>query len=284
MDLKHKISYWTKGKKQNQKIKLRIEGDYIYYDTKYMKQPNISSHVLVDMLGFNKYASVGKTIMSNFGLINRGTFDPYQGYKGGIAEIFAKTFLLKKYGAEADIEAFTLSMFKNYNQFPNEAPFSGVLDLMIHMPIKMPIEVKSKEDREYERIAIHHMYPKDQCVQGANQAMLSHVDKYMMLWVFLTPSVSKLLKSIAKEELWMWGENYAQAAQELGITSDDFRFHSKIFTIDERMIKAYREKGLRLYDEFYKNRRIKKKLFNSAELKEIKAYIADQQLPGTSSQ
>lgn len=274
LNLKKKISYYDKkGGKEQVNIKLRYDGDYVYYDSHYMKKPNISSHTLVDILGFNKYTTQGKTVMSIFGLTERSSIDPYQVYKGGIAEIFAKQYLISKYGREADIEEFTLSMFKNRNQFPEEAPFSGVLDIMIHMPIKMPVEVKAKEMKEYDKIAIMNAYPKDQIVQGANQAVLTHVDKYMMLWVFLSPSMSKLLKKIAEEDLWMWKEDYKQAIVDLDLTIDDVKFHSKIFEVDERLIKAYREKSLKLYNEFYMNRRISKKLFTSEELTEIKKHI-----------
>jgi hypothetical protein len=279
LELKNKVSYWNgKGGKEHVNVKLRMDGDYIYYDSRYMKKPNISSHTLVDMLGFNKFSSSGKTIMTMFGINERSQIDPYQIYKGGIVEVFAKRHLMETYGPEADIEDFAVKQFENYNQFPDDLPFSGVLDIMIHMPIKLPVEVKSKEMKDYERIAVHNIYPKDQLVQGANQAVLAHVDKYMMLWGFISPSLSKMLKEITQQDLWIWGEDYRKAVLDLEITAEDIIFHGKIFDVDERLIKAYREKSLKLYNEFYENRRINKKLFSASELKEIKAFIESQNI------
>ena len=231
LDLSDYISYYDGKKKQKKDYQLEVDSEYVYYKSEYIKQPKISSHTLVDLLDFNKFSRPGKTILNIFGLTKKSPIDPYQTYKGGIVEIFAKRFLLKEYGADADIEAFTVSQFKdsNMNQFPEAAPFSGVLDIMMHMPIKLPVEVKSKEMKEYERIVKHGMYPKDQLVQGANQAVLAGVDKYMMLWGFISEDLSKLLKTIAKEDLWLWEENYEQAIIDLELSEDDVKFHYKIF-------------------------------------------------------
>ena len=276
MELNKSVLNYNKGKKEYHKIKLSYDRKYLYYDTDWVKKPNISSHTLVDMLNFNKWTSAGKTILKNFGLIKKTPFDKYYSYRGGIAEEFAKKHLLKKYGAQADIEAFTLSQFKNMNQFPESAPFSGVLDLFMHQPERMPIEVKSKAMKDYEWIALKNVYPKDECVQGANQAMLIGTDKYMMIWVFISPTASDLLRSITDEDLWLWKEDYALAIQELGLTKDDFKFHSKIFPMDLRMMKAYREKALDRYNDFYYERRVKRDLFDSDEWRLLKSVASER--------
>jgi len=267
---------YNNGNLKYHKIKLSQDKEFLHYKTDYVKTPKISSHTLVDMLGKNKWTSAGAAILSNFGLTKRSPFDPYQGYKGGIAEEFAGRYLRRKFGPNADIEAFTVSQFKNFNQFPEAAPFSGVLDIMVHEPLKLPVEVKSKEMKDYEWIALKHMYPQDQLLQGANQAMLAGVDRYMMLWVFLSKSTSDLLREIAKQDLWIWGEDYAQAAKDLELEDSDFKFHSKEFPMDSRLMNAYREKALKRYEEFHKHRRVDRRLFTAAEWKEIKKYIEAQ--------
>ena len=73
---------------------------------------------------------------------------------------------------------------------------------------------------------------------------LAGTKQYMMLWGFLSPSVSRFLKDVCAEDLWMWGKDYKRAARELELKMSDFRFHSKIFDMDERMINAYRERSL----------------------------------------
>lgn len=298
-ELKDKLKILDDGKWKSDQIKLRLDKDYLYYDSSLIKTPRISSHALVDLLGFNKYASPGKTLLNMFGLIKKSEIDPYQEYKGGIAEVFAKRYLQKKYGSQVDVESFTVSQFTNFNQFPEEEPFSGVLDLMLHFKnsSKMTVEVKSKEMREYEKIAQMQIYPKEQMVQGANQAILAKTERYMMLWIFISPALSKLLKKLAEkhkvyktildetgvektfeleEDLWIWGKDFDKAVEDLEITENDMLFHAKEFDVDPRMVKAYREKALQLYNEFYMNRRIDKKLFQRDELNMLKSTLLNR--------
>lgn len=234
----------------------------------------------------NKWQSVGNTLLSMYGVVQRSSIDPYQTRKGGIAEVFAGKYLRDLYGPMADIESFTVSQFKDYNQFPEAAPFSGVLDLLMHSPEKMTIEVKSKEMREYERIADHGMFPREQVMQGANQAILAGTTKYMMLWVFLTPALSTLLKGISEEfefegkmiDSWMWDEDFEQAVIDLNITMDDFKFCAKEFDADIRLVNAYRQKALDLTEEFVNHRRINKRLFTADERRIIKNFIKENKI------
>lgn len=287
IELKDVISYKDADNKwQKEVVELTEDDKYLYYISDYIKEPKISSHTLVDLTGSNKYTSIGKTILTMFGLTARGSMDQYQVYKGGIAEVFAEKYLREYFENDIVLEAFEVKQFDNFNQFPEAAPFSGVLDLMMHHPRKMTIEVKSKEMKDYEKIADHGMFPKDQVLQGANQAILANTEDYLMVWVFLEPHVSKLLKSIAAEkyidekgvetDLWIWKDDYAQAVEDLELTMNDFKFFVKEFHADERLIKAYREKALELYNDFYIERRIAKKLFGKGELAEIKRQYAEK--------
>jgi hypothetical protein len=286
MQLKDEIVFKNENNRwMREQLILDMDDKFVKYESRIMNKPRISSHTLVDLVGLNKWTTPGKTLLTIFGGVKREQIDPYQIHKGGIAEEFAKQYLMNKFGAKADIEAFTVSQFPNFNQFPDAFPFSGVLDLMVHKPLKMSVEVKSKEMREYENIAIHGNYPRDQVLQGANQAILAGTNQYMMLWVFLKPSTSKLLKELNKPitlnikgrkvetSLWIWGDNYEKAVKDLELTYDDFLFYGKEFEADIRLVNAYREKALALYNEFYENRRIDRKLFSASERKIIKDFI-----------
>ena len=295
LEIREQLKFLEDNKWYSDKIKLHLDNNYLYYDTKIIKTPKISSHTLVDLLGFNSYSSPGKTLMNMFGLLAKTKIEPYQEVKGGIAEVFAKRYLQKKYKHAIDIESFTVSQFKDtgMNQFPEAAPFSGVLDLMLHFrdTTRMTVEVKSKEMKDYDLIAKMNQFPKEQVVQGANQAILAGTTRYLMLWIFLTPALSKLLKALTKmkaqtkklvdsngnervvdyeDNLWIWGYDFERAVDELEITEDHFLFYSKEFEADPRMIGAYREKALKLYNDFYINRRIERKLFNRDEISELK--------------
>lgn len=258
------------------------------------RSPNISSHTLVDLCGLNKYASKGKTLLSMFGLIERKDIPLYQMIKGGIVEVLANKYLDDLYGGRYNIESFELEQFENYNQFPNFKPFTGALDKVIHLPTILPVEIKSKEMRAYEQIATNLRYPPAEIVQGANQAFMYGADRFMMLYGFLTPELSEYLKEVTKtftEEvvvtdaignqkvefrdtsLWIWGKDYEQAVKDLNITFDDVIFHHEIMPYDERLIKAYRDRAVKIYDEFKKTGFIPSKDFKKEELSQLKEFL-----------
>lgn len=151
--------------------------------------------------------------------------------------------------------------------------------------------------REYTKIAVNRNYPKDQIVQGANQAFMYGADKFMMLYGFLTPQLSELLKSICEttmvkktikdalgneqeveveENLWVWGDDYAQAVIDLGIRYEDVIFHHEVMDYDKRIIQAYRNKAQKIYNEFYTNKSLDRSMFKKEELLDIMGQIKNE--------
>ena len=267
-----------------------MDKDYIYIRNDSLKIPSISSHTLVNLNNLNKYSTTGRTLLQLFGLLDKKKteIEPYQEHKGGIVEVFASRYLREQYGERINLEDYTVKQFANYNQFydeennnpdspnykvnPNNV-FTGVLDKLMREPIKIPIEVKSKEIREYERIVEHGIYPKDQLLQGNNQGVLANADQYMMLYGFITKPLKDYLTEVFKRDLWIWKNDYAQAVEDLGIKYTDIIFHHKVFDTDERIVKAYRKKALDLYNNVIENRRIPRSAFNASELLQIKNFI-----------
>jgi len=295
--LKNKITFKQDDQWVNSNVNYESKNNQIHIKTKALKTPNISSHTLVDLVGLNKYASVGKTLLTMFGLAERQSIPLYQSVKGQIVEEFATQYLNEVYGGRYNIESFTLEQFKNFNQFQDQLPFSGALDKLIHGDIKLPVEIKSKEMREYENIAVRRNYPKDQIIQGANQAFMYGAEKFMMLYGFLKPEISEILKNLCEpytvkktvvdalgneqeveveETLWSWGKDYAQAIKDLGLRYEDIVFHHEVMDYDTRIIKAYREKAKKIYDSFYMERKIDRTLFKKDELLDIMAQIKNE--------
>lgn len=275
INLKEKVTWKQNDQWIKAQVNYRKKDSKIIVEASALKTPNISSHVLVDLCGLNKYASVGKTILSMFGLMERRPIPLYQTVKGGIVEELANIYLNELYGGRYDIESFTLEQFKNtnFNQFPDQKPFSGALDKLIHGDIKLPVEIKSKEMREYEKIAVNGKYPKDQVIQGANQAYMYGAKNYMMLYGFLNNEISTLLKELTENDLWIWGQDYAKAIKDLEIRYEDIKFHHVILDYDERIIKAYRDKAQKIYNDFYTTRTIDRNLFKKEELTDIARYV-----------
>lgn len=295
--LKNKITFKQDEQWINSNVDYESKNNQIHIKTKALKTPNISSHTLVDLVGLNKYSSVGKTLLTMFGLVEKNTIPLYQTIKGQIVEEFATQYLNELYGGRYNIESFVLEQFKNFNQFQDQLPFSGALDKLIHGDTKLPVEIKSKEMREYENIALKKNYPKDQIVQGANQAYMYGAEKFMMLYGFLKPEISDLLKSLTEsytvkkktidalgnekeieveETLWSWGKDYSQAIKDLELRYEDIVFHHEVMDYDSRIIKAYREKAQKIYDNFYMERKIDRSLFNKEELLDIIAQIKNE--------
>lgn len=295
--LKNKITFKQDEQWINSNVDYESKNNQIHIKTKALKTPNISSHTLVDLVGLNKYSSVGKTLLTMFGLVEKNTIPLYQTIKGQIVEEFATQYLNELYGGRYNIESFVLEQFKNFNQFQDQLPFSGALDKLIHGDTKLPVEIKSKEMREYENIALKKNYPKDQIVQGANQAYMYGAEKFMMLYGFLKPEISQILKDLTEpylvkkkvfdalgnekeieveETLWSWGKDYSQAIKDLELRYEDIVFHHEVMEYDSRIIKAYREKAQKIYDNFYMERKIDRSLFNKEELLDIIAQIKNE--------
>jgi hypothetical protein len=295
--LKNKITFKQDDQWVNSNVNYESKNNEIHIKTKALKTPNISSHTLVDLVGLNKYASVGKTLLTMFGLVEKNPIPLYQTVKGQIVEEFATQYLNELYGGRYNIESFVLEQFKNFNQFQDQLPFSGALDKLIHGEIKLPVEIKSKEIREYENIAVKKNYPKDQIIQGANQAYMYGAEKFMMLYGFLKPEISDLLKNLTEtytikkkvvdalgneqeieveETLWSWGKDYSQAIKDLGLRYEDIIFHHEVMDYDTRIIKAYREKAQKIYDNFYMERKIDRFLFKKEELLDIMTQIKNE--------
>jgi hypothetical protein len=295
--LKNKITFKQDDQWVNSNVNYESKNNEIHVKTKALKTPNISSHTLVDLVGLNKYASVGKTLLTMFGLVEKNPIPLYQTIKGQIVEEFATQYLNELYGGRYNIESFVLEQFKNFNQFQDQLPFSGALDKLIHGDFKLPVEIKSKEIREYENIAVKKNYPKDQIIQGANQAYMYGAEKFMMLYGFLKPEISDLLKSLTEsytvkkkvvdalgneqeieveETLWSWGKDYSQAIKDLGLRYEDIIFHHEVMDYDPRIIKAYREKAQKIYDNFYMERKIDRFLFKKEELLDIMTQIKNE--------
>lgn len=251
------------------------EMDNLYFrvKTEAMRMPNISSHVLVDLCGLNKWSSPGKTLLTSFGFLEREAIDPYQTLKGGLVEHFADQYLRELYGERIDLESYTVSQFANFNQFPDNPPFSGALDKFLKAPVKLPIEIKSKEMKAWDEIVTFQQWPKDHMVQGMNQAYFVGASRFMMLYGFLTDEASLLLRKMVDQglvtEIFGTDTNnidYKEMALTFGFNYDMFKFAHKIFEVNNEEVEGYRNKALDMYNKFFETRQIPKSYFKPDEI------------------
>lgn len=193
-----------KGQWESVKNELTTDDAYIYLQHKRLKNPNISSHVMVDLMGENPYMTPGKALIQAFGLLEYSSIDPYYTHRGGVIEVLAEAYLRKVLypSYELVIENYELADFPGYNQFPNEKPFSGVLDKAIVQPFRLPLEIKSKEMKDYSWIVGKGKYPEAEVTQGQHLADLWKASQVMMLWGFIDTKLQKYLKGVTEAEIF----------------------------------------------------------------------------------
>lgn len=283
------------GKKRNNwkqvpfSLNIASEGgkQYLYINTPYLKAPNISSHTLVNLAGKNKWRSVGASLLSVFGLVEKSDVELYQQHKGGIAEVAAFRYLQKEFPATR-FKSYELDDFEGRNQFPEAHPFSGVLDIGVENPSSlpfnlnfippsvMPIEVKSKDWKARKKLldAINKgEFPIDNKIQGDNQALLVESKAYMLMYVFLKPYVTDILRPYfnsldSKDKI-----NYELLFDELELELEDFDYQYKIIEPDYEQLMKYRRTAKNRYDEMYSHKRIPLDYFNQDEVIYLKMHV-----------
>lgn len=272
INLKSSEGRWTKDTPNYE-----LTDSALKVHTTRLRTPNISSHTLVDLCDLNSFSSKGKTLLSIFGYLEKETIDPYQLIKGGIVEYFANEYLLELYGDRIDVESYTVQQFPDFNQFHHSPPFSGVLDKLLKSPVKLPVEIKSKEIKDYEYIATKGNYPKDHILQAMNQAYFINASRCMLIYGFLTEHANILLREFVDNGILeqIFGKNsnaydYKAVCETLGFTRDMFIFDHKIFEVDNDLVENNRKKALGLYNEFYQTKEIPLSYFSKNELELLK--------------
>lgn len=274
------IVKWKSGNRWMQATPTyEADATHFYVHVKEMRSPNISSHTLVNLIGLNNWTSPGEALLAAFGFLEKDTLDPYQIIKGGLVEHFADQYIREIYDGRVDLESFEVHQFENFNQFTHQPPFSGALDKLLNEPVKLPIEIKSKEMKAYNEIAVQDIWPEDHLAQGMNQAYFVGASRFMMLYGFLSEHASLLLRTMVDNGIiaQLYGNdtnkmNYAQMAVELGFTYEMFTFHHKIFEVDNKLVEERRKKALDMYNAFFETRRIPKSYFKRDQLAALNRY------------
>lgn len=267
-------------------VKNELSSDltYIYLQHSKLRNPNISSHVLVDLMGKNPYTTPGKALLQAFGLLEYVAIDPYYTVRGGVVEVLAEEYIKKVLYPSLDlkVQSYELTDFKGYNQFPQHAPFSGVLDKAILEPFKLPIEIKSKEMKDYKWIVEKGKHPENEVIQGMQLSDLWGTDKVLMIWGFIDLKLQRYLKDVINagivEEFkkMQYGElhtNYEALTEALGLTYKDVTWEFQIYDVNKQELDNYRTHSLGIYNEVITERRIPRKWFSHSELEDLDEFI-----------
>lgn len=296
--------------KDNVSVSL-VEGGYRFIITpllddngqvpKWAKPKKIMSRNVPELLGLNKYNSIGKAVLDRMCALQKEFIDPYYTVRGAVGEYMVLEELLHRYakqGIVAELKGFDTAT-ENYDMFKDNSKFGGVVDILATKPSKVVIEVKSKDNKKWVEIADMGNYPIEEVMQGKTLSYLMKTPKIIMAYVFTTDNCEKKLKTYVERKkhlIWQKDENGnllrnektgkalppknksgKEIVEELGLTIRDFRFKYQSYTIDFAEFEKELEKAHENYMQLSNNQSnefvIPKDKFNKYEIIDIENFI-----------
>lgn len=164
--------------------KFEFNGESYVFE-KLGKRKKITSRVFPSLIGKNKYESVGHALLERFGLLEKEEIHPFYSVRGEISERMVAR-ILKEQNPELVLKTWEAEEV-NFDNFPNNPNFGGLIDIAIVAPEehRAVVEVKSKEIKKYKTIQENGGSPEE-LLQGEFLGYLSGVCLYIMAYIFFT--------------------------------------------------------------------------------------------------
>lgn len=221
-----------------QEVKIDFDGTNYIFDIDTNKFRKITSRRFPNLIGENKWNSVGVELLDVFYQIESQAFDNWYTIRGLLAEDLAdkyiKQWIKSQKGIEITTVHFAPQQFDGYDQFKDNQYFGGVIDIAIASPKeeRAVIEVKGKSISALGKVELER--PQEEVTQGEQLAFLSKVDKYYMCYVFFDETQEAKMKKQA--------ENISNSGKKIGDVC--YQFASKIIemhniSINDVVIKVY---------------------------------------------
>ena len=205
------------------KSMIRVENGYIILSDE-AKAKKITGTKFPVLINKNPYKKRGDQMLELFGLYKEEV-DPYYLKRGDIGEALVnQTFKENGYKTKTWKKKEI-----NYDNFPENEDFGGMIDIFIEKPIKNVIEVKSKNLKDYSKIVQEGNEHEE--LQGMLYAYLKQVD-LIMVWVFFNDETEKAIKMNLPFDVHSFNEN-----GERNVT-----FHIKTIKMDNekrRLMEEY---------------------------------------------
>lgn len=261
-----------------------LDDEYLYIKSEKIRHPLISSHALIDVMGLNQWNSVGKAVLSLFGLLQGYEIDPYYTVRGSIVEHLADAYIADvvypEYKGELVVESFELSDFAGFNQFPHKAPWSGAIDKGITAPFRQSVEIKSKGANDINWIKNNKNYPELETVQGEQLARLWDADSCLMVWGFIPKDIEKYIRDAMADPDIMDAfrvvkngvreVDYGVMCEVMEIGMTDLEWAHNVITVNNAKLNRYADEVLGVRQSVIDNRRIPLNLFTAEEVLELK--------------
>jgi len=256
------------------------DGNYIF--EKLGKRKKITSRIFPSLIGKNKYESVGHALLERFGLLEKEEIHPFYSVRGEIAERFALEYLKDHY-AKKGVEIITRTWNKeevNYDNFPNNPDFGGLIDIAIASPeeYRTVIEVKSKGVRDYKKFKEANKVGRpDEELQGEFLAQLSGVGTYIMLYVFFDKEQEEIIVETLRDDFFKGYEPNTTVAATKIINAYQWKWSDLKYHLEEKIVRSNKVKermaiAVTFMDEFAETKSIPESALSPDERIYLNAY------------
>ena len=228
----------------------------------------ISSRDFPSILGKNQYESIGKTILS---LCKREQYEPINPYytvRGDVGERLVFDYL------RANYDVALMSWNKkdiNYDNFPKNPMFGGMIDIAITSPkeYRAVVEVKSKSMKDKKKIEDENGVIEE-VMQGKYLAHLAHstknpVNNAIMVYIFFTVEQEDKLKALVEKLPDPNDYNQNDIIRELGWRFEDMEIVVLNFEVNHEELEEQMKTAWNNLKRAVSNGNISKVLFNNKD-------------------
>lgn len=262
------------------KVEYDKENDLFRFLNHFIGEPKkLTSRAFPSLLGENKWESIGKNIMERYRMTQKDKIDPFYTVRGEIAEMLAEEYLVGFYKEKLNIDIETKRWDKekiNYDNFPKNPRFGGMLDIAIVNPKEhhTVVEVKSKSIKDLDKV-VANKGNREEVLQGVFLTYLSVKKKCLMVYIFFTPEQEDIIKDyMASQKAIGYAVDSKIFAKEIIKNNNwtykkfkivPFRYLVKDFKMEENLEKTYH-----LLSRFKKEESISARYFTDKEVAYLK--------------
>ena len=201
---------------------MKIENGYLVFEnTDYIKNKKITATNMTALLGTNKFKKKGDALLSIFG-VYKEVIDPFYTKRGEIAELI----LREKYKSDGYQIKFWDKYAINFDNFPSQKEFGGMIDIALISPTREVVECKSKSLKDLDKTK--RFRNDDYEHQAQFYGYFSKCDDINLYYVFF-----------ADEQ-----ENRIRNNQPVDILKESFEFYTYKVKLDREKFKNELEKCL----------------------------------------
>jgi hypothetical protein len=213
---------------------MKIENGYLVFEnTDYIKNKKITATNMTALLGTNKFKKKGDALLSIFG-IYKEIIDPFYTKRGEIAELI----LREKYKSDGFQIKFWDKFAINFDNFPTQKEFGGMIDIALISPTREVVECKSKNINDLEKTK--RFRNDDYEHQAQFYGYFSKCDDINLCYVFFTDEQ----------------ENRIRNNRPIDILKENFEFYTYKVKLDRKKFKSELEKCLEYKLKCYNEKKI----------------------------